>query len=45
MSDGGDCRTTPATPGLLKSVYMFCKCYNNNKKYNTGTPVKYSLFS
>ena len=21
MSDGGDCRTAPATPGLLKIVY------------------------
>ena len=25
MNDGGDCKTAPATPGLLK-IFMICLC-------------------
>ena len=31
MSDGGDCRTAPATPGLLKTYHGFARSANIKK--------------
>ena len=43
MSDGGVCRTAPATPGLLKNTYLFeqknmkyLNSYKKKKKKNTA---------
>ena len=44
MSNGGDCRTAPATPGLLMINCLF-SCMNNTTWYNRPQPLsKCNLF-
>ena len=33
INDGGDCRTAPATPGLLKTLHYFCLWHTKGKVF------------
>ena len=38
MNHGGDCRTAPATPGLLKTIYKYAKVHKRTQ--NSLTFIK-----